>query len=77
MSLKNLNQLSIGQTAVITDLTDKEIYLKLMDMGCLPGEIIKLKSRAPLGDPLMINVSGYSLALRNSEAETILVRVLE
>jgi len=71
--MKTVAQLHIGETAVIDKFTDNFLSLKLLEMGCLPGEKIKLKRIAPLGDPLMVSISGYSLTLRKSEAETILV----
>ena len=71
--LKNLSQLKIGQSAIIDSFTDKIMALKLLEMGCTPGEIVKLDRIAPLGDPIAILVSGYLLSLRKSEASTILV----
>ncbi|MGZ4033955.1 MAG: FeoA family protein [Bacteroidia bacterium] len=71
--LKNLSQLEIGQSAIIDSFTDKIMALKLLEMGCTPGEIVKLDRIAPMGDPIAILVSGYLLSLRKSEASTILV----
>ena len=47
-----------------------------MEMGCLPGEEITLEQVAPLGDPISISVSGYSLSLRLNEAEHIEVELI-
>lgn len=44
-----------------------------MEMGCVPGEKIKVEQIAPLGDPISITVSGYNLSLRVNEAENIFV----
>jgi nicotinate-nucleotide adenylyltransferase len=44
-----------------------------MEMGCVPGETIKVEQIAPLGDPISISVSGYNLSLRLDEAENIFV----
>jgi Fe2+ transport system protein FeoA len=44
-----------------------------MEMGCVPGEIIKVEKIAPLGDPISIVVAGYHLSLRLDEAENIFV----
>ncbi len=71
--LKNLSQLEIGQSAVIDSFTDKIMALKLLEMGCTPGEVVKLDRIAPMGDPIAILVSGYLLSLRKSEASTVLV----
>lgn len=69
----NLAQLNIGESAVIESFTDMEMSLKLLDMGCIPGEIVKVDRIAPLGDPISISVLGYTLCLRKAEASTILV----
>jgi ferrous iron transport protein A len=72
-ALKNLSELKIGQSAIIDSFTDKGIALKLMEMGCTPGEVVKLDQIAPLGDPIAIFVSGYLLSLRKAEASTVMV----
>lgn len=45
----------------------------LLDMGIIPGVEVMLEKRAPLGDPLVIQVRGYSLSLRSSQAAKIIV----
>lgn len=77
VKLKNLSQLEVGQSAVIDSFTDKAMALKLLEMGCTPGEIVKLDRIAPLGDPIAISVAGYLLSLRKEEASTILVSGLQ
>lgn len=74
--LMNLSQLTIGQSAIIDSFTDKDMALKLLEMGCTPGEVVKLECIAPLGDPIAICVSGYLLSLRKAEASTMLVSVI-
>ena len=66
-----LSQLRIGQTGIIKEFTDLNMSVKLMEMGCLPGESIKVERIAPLGCPIAISVSGYQLSLRIQEASTI------
>ena len=68
-----LTELKPGQQAIISQFTNSDISLKLLEMGCIPGEIILVEQIAPLGDPISINISGYSLSLRLSEADNILV----
>ncbi len=70
---RNLAQLKIGESAIIKGFSDKSLSLKLIEMGVLPGEKIKLQHTAPLGCPIAIEVSGYLLSLRRSEAETVLI----
>lgn len=69
----NLSELAIGESATISEFTDQEMSVKLMEMGCLPGELVKLEQVAPLGDPIAITVAGYKLSLRKSEAATVLL----
>ena len=73
MSLRTLDKLQIGQKAVIKSFTDNFLSLKLVEMGCLPGETVKLTQIAPLGDPLAIEISGYQLSLRKQEASTVVI----
>jgi ferrous iron transport protein A len=68
-----LSDLIVGQQATIIDFSKDEISLKLMEMGLIPGEIVYIEKFAPLGDPISIAVSGYSLSLRLNEAENITV----
>lgn len=42
-----------------------------MEMGCVPGEWVRVEQIAPLGDPISITVAGYNLSLRLDEAENI------
>lgn len=60
-----------GEKGTIHGFRDEQLSLKLLDMGCLPGTIVEMKFAAPLGDPICIDVDGYSLSLRMAEASTI------
>lgn len=71
MTLSELKQGAIG---VVKEFTDLEMSVKLMEMGCLPGEEITVARIAPLGDPIAVNVSGYQLSLRKFEASTIILQ---
>jgi ferrous iron transport protein A len=74
---QKLSELRPGQKAVIREVSSEEINLKLMEMGCLPGEPISVEQVAPLGDPVSVQVSGYRLSLRLNEAEHILVDLID
>ena len=74
--MKRLSELAIGQKAEIISFEKEEIFIKLMEMGCVPGEIIKVEQKAPLGDPISISVAGYHLSLRINEANSIFVQVI-
>ncbi|MBK5284349.1 MAG: ferrous iron transport protein A [Bacteroidia bacterium] len=69
-----LDKLSTGEHAIIESFTDDDIKLKLLEMGCLPGEKISVIRLAPLGDPIAYSVSGYLLSMRRNEAATVEVR---
>jgi ferrous iron transport protein A len=71
-----LSELKPGQEAIISRFERNEIYLKLMEMGCVPGERIFLEQIAPMGDPISIKIAGYSLSLRLNEAEHINVELI-
>jgi len=64
-------QMKPGEVAIISELEDDILSVKLMEMGCLPGATIRFNFSAPLGDPVCISVSGYELSLRLEEASTI------
>ena len=72
--MKKLADLKLGQYATIDSFSDKELALKLMEMGCLPGETVVIERKAPFGDPIAIAISGYLLSLRKKDAATILVK---
>jgi ferrous iron transport protein A len=75
MNIK-LSELRPGQKAVIREFNNEEIHLKLMEMGCLPGEKISIEKIAPLGDPVSVLVAGYTLSLRLDEADHIVVDII-
>ncbi len=72
-SLK-LSQLPVGARATVRAFPPQgAAFLRLREMGMVPGTPVTLVRTAPLGDPLEIQVRGYSLTLRKSEAEHVLV----
>jgi ferrous iron transport protein A len=73
--VSRLSDLKPGQYGIIKEFTDNDLFLKLMEMGCVPGEKVIVEQVAPLGDPISITVSGYRLSLRVNEARHILVDI--
>lgn len=71
--MKKLSEIRVGVTAIIREFNNDEIFLKLMEMGFLPGEKVTVDQIAPLKDPISITVAGYQLSLRLNEAEHVLV----
>ena len=72
----SLSKLKPGQFGVIMEFQSEDIFLKLMEMGCVPGETILLEQVAPMGDPISVSIAGYHLSLRLNEADQILVSVI-
>lgn len=68
-----LSELKSGERGKIMSFESPDLELKLMEMGCIPGETVVVEQIAPLGDPISIRVSGYSLSLRKNEANQIIV----
>ncbi len=71
--MRKLSELKIGESGVIHSFENDDIFLKLMEMGCIPGELIIVEQIAPLGDPISISVAGYQLSLRINEADSIFI----
>jgi ferrous iron transport protein A len=73
---RSLRDLQPGDYATICCLEDAEMALKLLEMGCVPGQKVKMRSRAPLGGPItvVIGAEEYTLSLRLEEAATILLK---
>jgi len=63
-----LSELKSGSRGRITGFESPDLELKLMEMGCLPGEMVVVEQVAPLGGPMNIRVAGYLLSLRKDEA---------
>ena len=70
-----LNELQIGQTAVITEVGGEgALRCRLLDMGLIPRTAVTLQKVAPMGDPMEIRVRGYELTLRVEDARNIQVK---
>jgi len=77
-ALLKLSEMSVGTAAVVREFPKQSsAFLRLREMGLMPGTAFTLVRAAPLGDPLEIKVRGYNLTLRKSEAEHILVERAE
>ena len=70
---KTLAQLKRGESAIIKDVSSNQIPLKLLEMGCLPGNYVELVQVAPFADPMYLNVNGTHLAIRKETAAHILI----
>lgn len=66
-----------GEKAIIKDFDVDVIPLKLLEMGCLPGNIVELLQIAPFGDPLFLDINGSHLAIRLETARDIGVELIK
>jgi len=62
-----------GERGIITDISSDAIPLKLLEMGCLPGNMVELLQVAPFSDPMYLNINGSHLAIRKETAALILI----
>jgi len=69
----NASLLKKGQMAQISDINIDKIPLKLIEMGCLPGNTIQLIQVAPMGDPLFFNINDAKVAIRKKIAQEIYI----
>lgn len=72
--MATLRDLKIGQSGRITKIgTSGALKQRFMDMGITKGTEVKVVKIAPLGDPIEIEIRGYNLSVRKSDAEQILI----
>lgn len=72
---KTVDKMTPGETAVIAGFITDELANKLLEMGFLPGTVIKYNFKAPLGDPICVSIAGYDLTIRLEEAAMISVLI--
>lgn len=65
-----------GQRAIIKDFSVDVVPLKLLEMGCLPGNEVSLVQTAPFNDPLYLNINGSHLAIRRETACNIEIELI-
>lgn len=72
----SLRQMQVDQTGIIASVKAFGVMgRRLRDMGLIPGKEIKIQGRAPLYDPVSVRIMGFTLTLRNNEADHIEVEV--
>ncbi|QXE17491.1 ferrous iron transport protein A [Clostridium sp. 001] len=68
--------LKLGEIGMIKSIRGNEKLVKrLLALGCIEGTEVLLKNCAPLGDPIVINLRGFNLAIRKKDAQNISVNV--
>ena len=68
-----LAHLKRGERGIIIYVSSVNIPLKLLEMGCLPGNSVELLQVAPFKDPMYLNINGTHLAIRKETATHILI----
>jgi ferrous iron transport protein A len=70
--MRTLAELRVGESAAVEQVEGlDEISIRLMEMGLVPGTGLRVLGVAPLGDPVEIEVRGYRLSIRKSEAARV------
>ncbi len=65
-----------GQRGIIKEFPVDVVPLKLLEMGCLPGNEVSLVQTAPFNDPLYLNINGSHLAIRRETASMIEIELI-
>ncbi len=66
-----------GQKGIIKEFKEDLLPIKLLELGCLPGNQVELVQIAPFNDPIYINVNGSHIAIRRSIALQIELEIIE
>ena len=73
-----LHQLPLGRAGVVSDVEGEgAVKVRLLEMGLVPGTTVRVVKRAPGGDPIQLQLRGYHLSLRVSEASRVRVSASE
>jgi len=72
--VKRLSEVPVGGRATVERLEcERDMRMRLLAMGLVPGTEVQVKSRAPMGDPTNYEVKCYNLSLRREEADCVLI----
>ncbi|WP_243358122.1 FeoA family protein [Fundidesulfovibrio terrae] len=70
----SLRLLKVGEKAqIVRIMAEGELGRRIRDMGLVPGAEVEVVGRAPLKDPVALRLKGFTLSLRNNEADFIMV----
>jgi ferrous iron transport protein A len=73
ISLRHMKRHESGTIAAVS--ANGDMGRRIRDMGLVPGTQVTIQGRAPLYDPVALRLMGFTLTLRNSEADFIDVEV--
>ncbi len=68
-----MSSIKVGSIGKIAHFKDDLIAGKLMTMGILPGSMVRVIRKAPFKGGLYLKIDGYNIALREQEAENIVM----
>ncbi|WP_417884706.1 FeoA family protein [Zunongwangia sp.] len=72
-----LADLKRGESGIIKNFSAERVPLKLLEMGCLPGNEVTMVQIAPFRDPMYLNINGSHLALRRETALEIEIELIK
>ena len=72
----SLADLKKGEKAIIKEISSDHVPLKLLEMGCLPGNQVEMLQLAPFKDPMYLNINGSHLAMRQETAKFVIIEKL-
>lgn len=70
-----LSHIADGTTVEVVNVSSSDLRVKLLEMGILEGQSLRVLYRAPFGDPIAVDVNGYVLSLRLDEAALVNVEL--
>ncbi|RNC29122.1 MAG: Fe(2+) transport protein A [Candidatus Dichloromethanomonas elyunquensis] len=77
MKIISMDQIPVHSNGRIVNINiDNALKKRLTDMGLIQGTVFRVDGQAPLGDPIKINLRGYNLTIRRSDAKNIMVEQL-
>lgn len=75
--MESLRSLHVGEKArVVQVLAQGELGRRIRDMGLVPGVLLEVVGKAPLNDPVAVRLCGFTLSLRNNEADYIRIETV-
>lgn len=69
-----LNEIAIGESAIITSLLNNEFTLKLVEIGFYENKMLTVEAKAISNDPICVQLGNSKIMLRKREAESVIVR---
>lgn len=71
-----LSSLAVGEKGKVVSLKDNDLKRRFLDLGIIPGTIIKAERYSPSGNPIAFNIRGTIIAIRKDDANDICVNII-